>query len=283
MRSGSKRLAGLVAITAATLLVAGACGTSKSNGPAQQSQGWATCDKNPNTCNSGPTKPGGTLLVTDEKSITSFFVADGASNTYDQAQIMNGLIESPFIVNPDQSVTMNTDLVTSAEQTTASPQTIVYKINPNAVWSDGTPITAADFDFAWRFENGVDCKPADCPVASTTGYDQIQSLTGSDNGKTVTVVFKTPFPDWKSLFSLYPAQVAKTYAGGSLSTPADYKKAYAGFLSEGSTANPFPKWSGGPYMISEYQKDVSVTLTPNPKWYGATKPSLDKIIYKIIL
>ena len=30
MRSGSKRLVGLVAITAATLLVAGACGTSKS-------------------------------------------------------------------------------------------------------------------------------------------------------------------------------------------------------------------------------------------------------------
>ncbi len=127
------------------------------------------------------------------------------------------------------------------------------------------------------------CKPADCPVAGTTGYDQMQSVTGSDNGKTVTVVFKTPFPDWKALFALYPAQVAKQYAGGSLSSESDYKKAYAGFLSEGTTANPFPKWSGGPYVISDYQKDASVTLTPNPKWYGKTKPSLDKIIYKIIL
>ena len=121
-----------MSITAATLLVAGACGTSKSKAPAQTSVGWASCDKNPNTCNSGPTKPGGTLLVTDEKSITSFFVADAASNTYDQAQIMNGLVPSPFIYNPDVSVTMNTDLVTSAEQTSATPQTVVYKINPNA-------------------------------------------------------------------------------------------------------------------------------------------------------
>ena len=37
----------------------------------------------------------------------------------------------------------------------------------------------------------------DNDVASTTGYDQIESVEGSDNGKTVTVVFKDPFADWK--------------------------------------------------------------------------------------
>jgi glutathione transport system substrate-binding protein len=283
MRSGSKRLAGLVAITAATLLVAGACGTSKTSSTPQQSAGFASCTKNPNTCNSGPTKPGGTLVVTDEKSLTSFFVADAASNTYDQSQIMNGLIQSAFNVNPDQSVVLNSDLLVSADETSTSPETIVYKIQPGAVWNDGTPITADDFDFTWKFQNGVNCKPADCPVASTTGYDSIQSLTPSDNGKTVTVVFKSIFPDWKSLFSLYPAHIAKAYAGGSLTTPADFAKAYKGFLSEGSTANPVPKWSAGPYVISDFQKDTAVTLTPNAKWYGKVKPSLDKIIYKFIL
>jgi peptide/nickel transport system substrate-binding protein len=282
MRSGSKRLVGLVAITAATLLVAGACGTSKSGSAGQSSQGWSTCDKDPNNCNSGPTKPGGTMLVTDEKKITSFFVADAASNTYDQSQIMSGLIPSPFILNPDLSVTLNKDLVTSAEQTSTTPQTIVYKINPNAVWMDGSPITADDFIYNWKFQDGKDCSAADCPVAGTTGYDAIDSVTGSDNGKTVTVVFKSAYPDWQALFALFPANVAKTYAGGDLYGTDGLKKAYAGFLSEGG-AVPFPKWSGGPYQISDYQKDVSVTLTPNPKWYGAVKPSLEKIIYKIIL
>jgi len=282
MRSGSKRLAGLVAITAATLLIAGACGTSSSK-TETSSKGWDTCDSDPNNCNSGTTKPGGTLLVTDEKTITSFFVADAASNTYDQAQIMSGLIPAPFDLNPDLSVTLNKDLLVSAEQTSDNPQTIVYKIQPNAKWMDGTPITADDFTFTWKFENGKDCNATDCPVAGTTGYDQIASIDGTDNGKTVTVKFATAFPDWKSLFGLYPNKVAETYAGGPLTNEAAFKKAYAGFLSEGSTANPFPKWSGGPYQISDYQKDVSVTLTPNPQWYGATKPSLDKIIYKIIL
>ena len=30
------------------------------------------------------------------------------------------------------------------------PETIVYTLNPKAVWSDGVPITAADFKYAWE-------------------------------------------------------------------------------------------------------------------------------------
>ena len=33
-----------------------------------------------------------------------------------------------------------------------------------------------------------------------SGYRPIKSMTGSDNGKTVTVVMKTPFADWQSMF-----------------------------------------------------------------------------------
>ncbi len=48
-------------------------------------------------------------------------------------------------------------------------------------------------------------------VASTLGYRDIDSLTGSNGGKTVTVVFHTPFADWASLFDdLLPAHIAET-------------------------------------------------------------------------
>jgi peptide/nickel transport system substrate-binding protein len=296
MRSASKRLTGLVAIAAATLMIAGACTSSKGSGGTSGSQGgtvaWAACATQPNTCNSGPTKKGGTLVVTDEKAITSFFVADGASNTYDQAQIMNALLPGAYILNPDGSVSLNTDLLVSASITATSPsQVVTYVIQPNAVWNDGTPITAADFIYSWQFENGVNCTGADCPVASTTGYDQITSVVGSGTGdKTVTVTFdpKKPYPDWKALFTLYPQHIAAKYAAAApgaptLDTEAGQKAAYAGFLSEGSTKNPMPAWSGGPYVITGYTPNVSVTLTPNPKWYGKTKPSLDKIVYRLIL
>jgi peptide/nickel transport system substrate-binding protein len=42
-----------------------------------------------------------------------------------------------------------------------------------------------------------------------------------------------------------------------------------------------PTYSGGPFIISDYQKDTSVTETPNPKWYGK-KSKLDKLVFRII-
>ena len=39
-------------------------------------------------------------------------------------------------------------------------------------------------------------------------------------------------------------------------------------------------WSGGPWFF-KWDKGVSVTLTPNPKWYGP-KPTIKKVIFKIL-
>jgi peptide/nickel transport system substrate-binding protein len=35
-------------------------------------------------------------------------------------------------------------------------------------------------------------------------------------------------------------------------------------------------------VISNYNKDVAVTESANPKWYGSVKPSLDNVVFKII-
>jgi len=40
----------------------------------------------------------------------------------------------------------------------------------------------------------------------------MQSVTGSHGGKTMTVVFKQPYADWKGPFGpLYPAHIAKQH------------------------------------------------------------------------
>ena len=66
---------------------------------------------------------------------------------------------------------MDPDLLVSADVTSTSPQTVVYKIKPDAVWNDGTPVTADDFIYNWQTMDGVHC--ADCSSANTSGYDQI--------------------------------------------------------------------------------------------------------------
>jgi peptide/nickel transport system substrate-binding protein len=267
MRTG-KRLAGAVVAAGVSLLVVSACGGggSSDNGKSV-STSFADCTTKPNDCNGGKTKPGGTLTYTIEKKITGWNVNDADSNTFDFQEVLDGVLPSVFNTQPDFSTPLNTDLMTSVEQTSTSPQTIVYKIRKEAVWDDGTPVSADDFVYAWQTQNGKDCK--DCSAASNGGYDQMKSVTGSDNGKTVTVVYDTPYTDWKQPFGgLYPAHVAKQH--GDLATSWKWFN------------DNQPNYSGGPYKISEFQKDVSVTLVPNPKWYGKTKPSLDKLVYRII-
>ena len=78
------------------------------------------------------------------------------------------------------------------------------------MWSDGVPITAADFIYAWQQQDGGDADAAypSGDQASILGYSDIASMKASNQGRTVTVVFSTPFADWQMLFTdLLPAHV----------------------------------------------------------------------------
>ncbi len=227
---------------------------------------------NPDTINTASVTKGGTLTYTLEKTIDNWNVLTSAGDTFETAEVENSIYPNAFNVLPDLQPVLNTDLLTSATVTTASPQTIVYVINPKAVWSDGTPITADDFIYLWKAQDGVDCTK--CDLESTTGYAQIASITGSNNGSTVTVVMKTPFSDWKSLFStIMPYHSASPQGLDQVNLEKSWDTGFA--------TTP-PTVSGGPFVVSDFQKDQSVTLSPNPKWYGANGPYLDKLVFRMI-
>ena len=132
-----------------------------------------------------------------------------------------------------------------------NPQTIVYTINPKAVWSDGVPITAADFKYAWEQQRGDPDVPPD-EVASIAGYRDIASVTGSNGGHTVTVMFKTTFADWQMLFAnLVPAHVMEK----------------VGWNPSCTTVDPAIDLSGGPFKIASVTPQA-ITLVQNPRWWG---------------
>ena len=216
--------------------------------------------------NSAEVQTGGKATWTIGTSVKNWNLLSAAGNTFDDRQVLNGVYPSTFIVNPSYAVTMNSDLLDSAAQTGSGPQTVVYKIKPGAVWSDGVPITADDFVYAWRVQNGSD---AGIAAASSVGYNQIKSVTGSDGGKTVTVVFSTPFPDWKSLFSaLYPAHIASQHGDDA-----------ASFAWFGANV---PTVSGGPFTVGSVSSDrTAVVLNRNAKYYGAAA-RLDQVVFRTV-
>ena len=177
--------------------------------------------------------------------------------------VLNAVLPSPYIVAPQGSVEPNANLIEQAEVVSTKPQKIIYTLNPKAVWSDGVAITAQDFIYAWTQQRG---DPTSDPTtaASTAGYRDIKSVVGSNKGKTITVLFKTPFADWRMLFAdLLPAHVMEK----------------TGWNPACTTVSPAIDLSGGPLTISK-ATGQSVVLQANPKWWG-TKPNSRRITVDI--
>ena len=168
---------------------------------------------------------------------------------------------SVFHTYPDFTTHLDTTFMQSATQISQSPQTIVYKINPKAVWSDGTPITYQDFVYSWQAQSGdpkykdVDGKPF--APASTAGYSQIGSVAEANNDPyEVKVAFTTPYADWKGLFGaddpVLPAHIAQKVG---------YNDGFTDPVTDQAV-------SGGPFMLQNYTKGTVAHPGPQPQVLG---------------
>ena len=240
-----------VAAVAAVVLLVAACGS--------------------NNASSSGTKSGATLTFALDEDIAGFNVLNASMQEAVLAAMLTHVWPQVYTINPDLKPHLQTDVVTSVKMTSTNPQTLVYQINPKAVWSDGTPINAEDFIYNWQAQSGdpkyTDLGGQPFQPASTTGYSSIKSVTGSNNGKTVTVVFSSPFADWQNLFRpMIPAHIAKK----------------VGFNTGFSNFGPEAQVSGGPYEIQSYTKGQDLVEVPNPHYWGPA-PKLGKLVFRFIL
>ncbi len=251
-------------------------GSSSSSAPSGSTGTGAfkDCAANPNTCNKGQAKPGGSIRYTIEKTVAGWNINYSPSNVFDIAEVEDGIMPLVFNAGPDLKPFLNTDLMDSADSTMVNgKQVITYKVKAGAQWNDGSPIGYDDFKYMWYFSDPAKCPK--CGPSSSSGYDRIASMKAENNRKTIVVTMSKPFADWKSMFgTMMPAHVAAQH--GYDGTPAGTNKSFQWFDKN------VPTWSGGPMIITNYQKDTSITEKPNPKWYGQTKSSLDSLIFRII-
>ena len=175
-------------------------------------------------------------------------------------QITDALLPTLYTDTADGGVALNPHYLTSAEVTSAAPQTITYAVHPKATWSDGAPITWRDFDAQWKALNGTN--PAFL-VSSRTGYEDIASVAPGTDDRHVVVTFARPFAEWRSLFSpLYP-----------VSTNSDAATFNTGWV------NRIPV-TAGPFAVEALDQGAkTLTLRRDPKWWG-TPARLDRIIFK---
>ncbi|MCO7219314.1 ABC transporter family substrate-binding protein [Klenkia sp. PcliD-1-E] len=249
----SKRGAALLATGIAGAMVLSACGGGSSSGGGGES---------------GSSGQGRVVFGESTDFPENLFPYIAAGNATSVANLLIRVLPGPYVVEPDFSVKWDQDLLASEPEldTSGGGQVNTYEINPDAVWSDGTPITAADFEFTWRMSRSGDPADGGCAsLLSTTGYEQIGSVEGSGDGdRTVTVTYDTPFSDWQSLFgNLLPAHLMDNEDPVALCDTITNGWPIADGIVDDISA--------GPWQIKKENIDVGgqiVVLTPNPEWWG---------------
>ncbi len=209
---------------------------------------------------------GGTVTIAVDDVPTTLNDHTVQGDTPDTEAVCSLIWPQVFQVAPGQSPQLDTDVVDDAEVVSVNPQTVVYQIDPRAEWSDGTPVNAQDFVYAWLSQSGTgqDVDGSPDSVASSAGYSDISSVVGSNGGKTVTVTFTTPYADWESLFDdLLPAHIAENIGWNS------------GFNS----FDPSALVSGGPWMVSAWTPGQSMVLVHNPHWWGKS-PGVNELVLR---
>ena len=138
-----------------------------------------------------------------------------------------------------------------------SPLTTQFTFSPKAVWSDGTPVTCADWRATWQ----IWINPANNPE-SRTGYEDIKSV--KCKGKTGIVTFKKVYADWVTLLNggVWPAK----YTAGK-----DANKLWEDSIPV----------SSGPWKFQSWQKGTQITVVKNPKFTIAPM-KLDRVVFRYI-
>jgi len=138
-----------------------------------------------------------------------------------------------------------------------SPLTTQFTFSPKANWSDGKPVTCADWRSTWQ----IWINPAN-NVASRAGYEDVKSV--SCKGKTGVVVFKKVYADWETLLnsSVWPAHIT---AG------QDANKLWQDSIPV----------ADGPWKFQSWQKGVQITVVKNPR-YTIAPMKLDRVVFRYI-
>jgi peptide/nickel transport system substrate-binding protein len=140
---------------------------------------------------------------------------------------------------------------------------ITLHLKDGLTWSDGEPLTSADFKFTWQM--AMEPKNA---VATTYPYDAIASIDTPD-AQTVVVNFAEPFAPWLLLFKgLIPEHILK---------PVFEKD---GTL-DNAEWNKNPTVGVGPYVLKEWQSGSHLLFVRNDK-YAGEKAVIEQIFVRIV-
>lgn len=186
-------------------------------------------------------------------------------NDGDTASILRPVMPRAFKTDAAAELSVNTDFFTDVALTNTEPQQVTYTINPEAVWSDGSPITWEDFQSQ---ANALSGKDKSFLIANSSGFDRIEKVERGVDDRQAVITFNKHYADWRGQFAGNSFLLPKS----ATATPEAFNNSQVDGLG----------LSSGPFVVQSVDRGQGrVVLGRNPKWWGAT-PKLDTITFSVL-
>ena len=208
-----------------------------------------------NSSGAGAVKEGGVFRLGSSSSIDSLnpFIAFQADAYVTFEYIY------PMLVQYNPKLQWAPDFARSW-QVSPDGKTWTFHTQPNAKWSDGKPLTAADA--AWTLNTIIKFQAG--PTANSAGYVAHMKSAAAPNATTLVLTYSQPVGNVLAemqQMAILPEHIWAKYATGD-------GKALKTFT------NPAPIVSGGAFELVKYTPKVIALFKRNPNFYG-TKPHID--------
>lgn len=143
-----------------------------------------------------------------------------------------------------------------------------YTIRPGATWGDGVPVTTRDVEFTWAIG-----RDETAGINNQELYRRMEKIVAHDASRfTIFWNKRTCNAEAINDFELVPAHLE----AGAATDPAAYRTRNA-YDTDPTRAGLY----FGPYRISNVEPGASVTLAPNPSWWGK-KPAFKRVTVRTI-
>ncbi|MDO7906177.1 ABC transporter substrate-binding protein [Paenibacillus sp. JX-17] len=261
MAKGKKWGTMLVALTLVGALFAG-CSSSNSNNNSSAGGSTTSEPKETATATDQPVD-GGTFTFSSSSDIVTvnpLFVSDTASgdasyflyaNLYDLDREGNVAVE-PW------------SLAAELPQISEDGKTYTIKLKDTPKWSDGQPVTADDVVYTINT-----IKNPETGAPGISSYDKVKDVAKVDD-HTVKITLSQVYAPFQYTLasSVVPAHVLKDIA------PKDLQANAYG-------TDPAKTVTNGPWKWTEWKQKQYLTFEADSSYWGATKPHIAKVVYKI--
>jgi peptide/nickel transport system substrate-binding protein len=174
------------------------------------------------------------------------------------------VLARPFVAGPHR---LRNHLVARYELT-KDPFTVTFRIRPQARWSDGVPVSAQDFVFAYDTFLAHAGYPDDDPLRADVRRPR------AVDGKTVRFEFRARYGDWRALLN-FPPLPGHALRGADLASTSVWRDRIEDPRTGGAIGS-------GPFLVERWERGKQLTLVRNPRYWGPHKAHLDRVVVRFV-